>query len=469
MGKFNLEQYFKDRVKGHKQEMDTDKIWNALNLDEDKNERGILFWVSSIVPVLLVGLIGWYCLGDVQNEGLSTNQIEVEQVDVGEKMINAEQSEIVVKNKIEESDLKTNLGTSNVKDISTTLSTRKEEISLKEELNQQRIKREPRTSIRGEIFESGVAENIRAAITEDHFEIMNQKDRGDRSLSTSSIQTNHKVFTETNFEKLPAMMYKLIADDRDQIELLSMEANPIVDNESPSHHFTMGIYGGYYLINRNLVSLTKQQNVWVDTRNTSEKTLEMISLGLDFSYELNDKWYLKSGVEFQSINEKFDWEQIQLDTIPVEGSLIQQYYSISGDTTNVYGSGLATENNSITYKYYNNHRLYNLPISIGRRFNIGNWSLFGEGSFIVNLSHRFSGHQIDEKISKIEVPNYYSTQLKFGVGGALGISYQVDPRVQLYTEAVYQKMLGSFINQEYGVKQSYEMYGLQLGLNYRLN
>jgi len=61
--------------------MDTDALWNALDLENEKKDRGIVFWLMGIIPVVCVLCFSFYFFGQ------NTDQERSEYIDQESKEI----------------------------------------------------------------------------------------------------------------------------------------------------------------------------------------------------------------------------------------------------------------------------------------------------------------------------------------------------------------------------------------------
>lgn len=60
MGSFDLDKFFRDRIKSYSDEMDTDALWDALDLETDKKERRNLLWLIGLIPVIFIAGFSLY-------------------------------------------------------------------------------------------------------------------------------------------------------------------------------------------------------------------------------------------------------------------------------------------------------------------------------------------------------------------------------------------------------------------------
>ena len=60
MGRHDIGDYFKDRLKDKSLDIDTGAIWNELGLEESKRRRGLWWiWSSGIIAILTIGYFSY--------------------------------------------------------------------------------------------------------------------------------------------------------------------------------------------------------------------------------------------------------------------------------------------------------------------------------------------------------------------------------------------------------------------------
>jgi len=73
MGEFNIDKYFSSRLRKHSEEIDTDAMWKALDLESEDDDRGLLFWLKGLLPLLLIGILFFYFSNRTTGEYLTQN------------------------------------------------------------------------------------------------------------------------------------------------------------------------------------------------------------------------------------------------------------------------------------------------------------------------------------------------------------------------------------------------------------
>jgi len=84
MGEFDLGKYFKSRIQNHSEEIDTDAIWNSLDLDNEKKRRPKMFWLFGLSLFMLLG-IGAVSIYNIQASKIQNLEKEISEAALASK------------------------------------------------------------------------------------------------------------------------------------------------------------------------------------------------------------------------------------------------------------------------------------------------------------------------------------------------------------------------------------------------
>jgi len=488
MGQFNLDRYFKKRIESHSEEMDTDVLWDALDLEKDKKDRPIIFWLVGLIPLLFAVGFSLYFLGQ-EGEAAQPSSIVVEDFGASTNtMKNLKGSkELVLDSKQTPAD-KIN-GTENLE-------------SRKSNIKKPNIKPANDSSSRIVSTNTKTPLTIKKAQSSDAYLIPSEEnqDSGDDSLNDAAIQSNEVIVLSNPKNIEGSGMLSLTTDQQNKSlainhiplllagsfenksrldvgpnSLLFPELNFQVERSSlPSlergNHFDLNVYGGYSYIERSLTSNNSETTAeFNQLRNESETLLEAISVGADLRHKTKSGFYAKLGLEYLSINERFNWSITEEEEVVTEDLIRITYVSAQGDTTLTTGQGLGVQPTTKTWVNYNNHRMLSVPLSLGYEYSTGPWSFFVEGSYHLNLNYDFNGRQLNDGDEVTTEPQYMNPGAKHSFALSTGIAYQVKSKMNLFVQPQFQSFLSSFTKEgEFDMEQKYMLYGLKAGVSYLL-
>ena len=470
MGEFDLEKFFKNRIRGYSEEMDNDALWKSLDLDNEKKRSPLLFWLFGMsalftlaffVPTIFINQD--FKIKNGEDLAVKNSRIEFDSKIVAE---NLSESSMLANESNESSEA---IRASEIIGSNATLEISGLNDSSKlSTLNRTDV---PVTSVNS----SRVDSNLKSQLSKRSIKETYQKNTySEKSFTATKTLSSTKIVkpkpSKLNllpFKKLEELVALPTAEARFSNKRILVQ-NKKIDTESK---LMFGIYSGYNFIDRSLSSTRspEQNNELLELRNSTESVLEMITLGIGLSYDINPSLYFKSGLEYQAINEKFIYDMNSLDTLMANNVIVQQFVTSQFDTTSVREVALAQQSAMETWSNFNHHQLINIPITIGYRFAYNlRWTPHVEGSALINISRKFVGKQLESYSVVEEDPSYFSRNPGFGISFATGFEYRLGPNLNLYTQFRYQKMLQSFTKSELGLSQHYQMYGLRIGINYRL-
>jgi len=484
MGEHDIDKLFKG-LNGYSEEVDTDAIWKNLDL-EKKKRRTIIFLLFGFF--LVIGMSVWF-FGNteyVSNKAMSSN------------------TEISQPSKRE--DRKSEA-------ITSTYNAKERDITLKESKPPQLDQLENKTVVAEKLSENMLEESRPMRLISKN-EISNSSKvsnsatlKNDASVN-QAINGQRTITDQVNLKQLPKPVgetstridsekvkrlgkNKRINSIASKLDLLSISkyylleiperilsipnSNYLLDSEEKVNlpkprnlnRMSMDFYTGYYLYDRTINKLGPEGEKLLTLKNETESPLEIISAGAQVKYDL-DAVFIKSGVELQSINEKFAYETTEVvDTVATIG-VASLNINISNDTS--YVDGPRQEVNTLTSRWqnYNNHQLVTIPVSIGIEKSIKRISISAEATTFVNIYHRFSGKHLQEDEKVTSTSEGINTDFKLGFGISADINYAISSKTKIYLAPQYFFYSDSFLREATGLSQKYKFYGLRFGISYNL-
>ena len=238
--------------------------------------------------------------------------------------------------------------------------------------------------------------------------------------------------------------------------------------KNKSNAIEMGIHSSLFRPTRQFRTPAKYQSLLND-RIATETPLEAIELGLNISYFPTEGFYLRTGLSFTQINERFDWQSISYSRDTLTGVLLLVELDEQGDTlSKSIGLGQGTTTTSYQAKIYNSIRLLDLPLIIGYRFQSSAWHFGLETGVYFNLLQTAEGRILDinRQVRKLETTSVLKKRIGLSLYGAIRISYQLTDQWAISFAPNLRYQLGKNTRDEYELEQWYHLLGMQMGVGY---
>jgi len=458
MGKINIDKYFKERVSAYSEDIDTDAIWNDLDLDEKKKDRGILFWLfGSMATIALLGIVyfGFFVAGQGTSKP-TLKQAPVAHHSSNEHKENFETSPPAIdktnpnEEVITKSDQWSEKPTSKI--ANEVLPNSNQQV-LSQLLNSKKYNQPSKTTISStQVIQVPIETTLNNLQSKQSISLSKGTDQKD-----FSILDLHRLPTIDRLE-IKLLEYAFpIGNALDKIDELNID--PLIRKKTPS--IDLDFYSSYNLAQRRLTTdYPEWLGEFIESKKETETTLDAIAVGTSIRYQFRSGLYAKLGVEALRITERFNHTIKSIE--------------------NVIEDGLFKGTRPVTVRWvnFNHHNLLSLPSSIGYAQYRGRWSYFVEGSFQLNLRYRFSGLQLDLErnvteevvIDEVEIAD---TRPKHSYVLSVGVGYQLTPRSSLYLQPRFQSTFSTKRTslEEFSapISQHYNLYGVQLGLRYSLD
>ncbi|MFT5913313.1 MAG: opacity protein-like surface antigen [Paraglaciecola sp.] len=228
-------------------------------------------------------------------------------------------------------------------------------------------------------------------------------------------------------------------------------------------------YGGMSLANRNLTangdSLT---NELTQLRKKTEQNLETIQLGLQFNWQHKKTGLeLTSGINYTQINEKFEYKVNEVTVDSIVG--IEAFYrNVNGDTIAIMGMIPETTTANIHKRHFNKYRMIDIPILLGYRKRLGDFSIGAQAGVFVNLKLQTSGRFFNNETQTIDIDKADIFKTKVGLSYYLGatVDYHLTENWSVSAAPFVRHLPSNFAKASYGLEQKYTLYGLNVGLRY---
>lgn len=439
MGKHKLEDYFKERLGQHQEPIDKDALWDSLGLDEGaKRDRPVWFRLLGLGLIIVIGLGSYFYWQEEGRSAIEYTEIKNSQEGIFSSTTHREAEPVLKENGEVVVD---NDEANELKPISISSTLEKEELGPL--VSDDKFgKRELEASTISTLSEFRIERkgSVTAAATSS----LPNKLRRNHLHKNKENQIRTQSTLISNLYDLGSTYPKLIHRD--------IFSHAIKDDyvTSPSQQrWSIGGYAMLFKTKRTLGALRSSiplQNYLLE-REASETALETFIVGGYMQRQLTSNAYLKLGLEYQSITERFQKASI-VDTTFTENAV-------------AFNAKVLKE--ALTF---NNHRLISIPLSMGYIAGFGKWRIVTELSSIFTLNQSFEGLFLEAENTLTQNTDHFNTGLSLAGRVAVGVSYSYDDNWTFSFLPTYQQHFQSSTRSNTGYEQKYRLLGSQLTAQY---
>lgn len=457
MGKFSLERKIKDRLQGHEVHIDKRELWKSLGIEEEEKDRkGIWYWwLGGIIGLAFIGGMWWYIQSDNMEapnvQEFSSVEIDDNIAKTGNETSDENATVEQLASIIDEVESQNNeaIKTTNQNSRNSNLNSNSKQ--NRNNTNSNQTQENTLVTQRSLANESKTIDN---STNKTNKELSNHIGN---NIGSESVNLNKELFID-RLQSVTSFLFF----DRDLGDLY-VDAKPFIKPLPKPRKFEFEFFGGVGTNNRTLSSEFEDHLL---RRDTSESTLEQVSLGISLKYIIGGGFYGKAGLSINRWNEQYTYNLVSdttETTVDVPDVIL---IDLSGNSTTQFTGGIQTIYNTIDWVRYNRLTQIDLPITIGYEHRISRWSLFGEASGIFNLKQKFNGYLNTEEGIETQNPDIFKSSIGFNLGLNAGIGYGFTPRLRARLSARYYRSLGSVLLQSTEVEQKYSSIGARVGIGY---
>jgi len=511
-----LDRHIKKQVENYKSPVDTDAMWKAIQAkqtDGNKSKRRFIwFWVIGFCLLLGLGTT-YYSFNNTtskqkqvaqftpvnekqKNKVESENKIEQENVkandrkEIGkhETTINNKNESLAIENKPKTNHNNKKLSRRISKKSTTKKSVVKKQTNLISEVNKDDINLTASIKDLVDIdpvvsqtmfFKDGKdnqVKNIISLVNEENLngkQINNVTKTEATKNANSFIRLNKFNATVKNIEPIkPSSITASIETPNYSLK----EKNAVLElfprkNYSKTWVTSLNSYISYGVAPSLLSSDTIE--TYMQQRNDSEKTLDAIRAGIGIKFQHANNWYFKSGLEYEQINEQFNfYEEIESDST-LNNVIVSSYILADGTQIDSLGTINAKVINWTNHNIYNRYKFIDVPVLFGysKKFNRNlNW--FIEGGLSVNLIFKQNGafqSQENILIRMEDEPDLYKKNVGISLLAASGVKYSFNNNLSVWLAPNIKYKLGSITSDINPIEQRFLNIGLQTGVSFNLN
>lgn len=474
MGKYSLEEYLKGRIRGHREPIDTNDLWESLNLEPKRKKKP--WWILGVV-VLLIGT----CVGiqqfPVKNGTFTYSNHNIEQNQANEQTstiddtnlsaINDKETQSLNNKSAKKSQLTTesNNTTSSIGKTQTTKAqinkastAASQSTATTKPLASNQLKSNNQSNTTN--FKQIIASKAKPNQTEYSAAASTINTRLTEELSMQATDVNNAI-DPMNISLLGGIL-ELLNIDRRKLKL--KKAQEVKSNIRKHSPWSIELLSGLYYVDRDLILDNENFANHLAIRNMTETSLESNMIGIHGRCQLHKNVYVKLGIEQQKINERFNLQITNDSTFIKEEEPIVLLVEETGDTAVLeVGAAEILQSKTEVWEHYNNHSYVNIPVTLGFQASFSSWKIFAEAVPMVSLYRGFTGKMIAlERYEVVEDPDYFKKHMAVGLRLNLGLSYQLEDLTFSITPSVQR-----YSGMEYGIFQNYQMAGLNAAVRYQ--
>ena len=233
---------------------------------------------------------------------------------------------------------------------------------------------------------------------------------------------------------------------------------------------SLGVYGGISKSTNNFSSKDTIGSIYQFQRNTSEKQLETIHLGIDFTMYTKQNFYLRSGLEYTRIGSVFNNNTSFIATDSIEGIKEIIVNMVTGERDTIMGTIAQTTTTEFVKKHYNYVHLIDIPIIVGYQWEYEPWSIGIEGGIYANISAKHTGeissptNEAFYDLAKDE-NNWFKTNIGIQPFIGLNASYNLSENLQIHLSPGF-RFNAVFSTDKNLLQAKQALLGLKTGVRY---
>ncbi len=397
MGQHDIGDYFKNRVEGQSMEIDTDAVWNSLDLPM-KNKKRRFLWIYLVGGIFLIfsslmflnsghdtelkstAVVLHKKVEEAQAENVAITNIEINQDDQEKTIIlNTEKNK---KNNLESTIINQNpsqaLNSSSYQNIQTA-PIEKDNLIIPDNGNDAsgliQTSQTSKTSL--ELISLQSESNFND-IAEGTIPDNNSKSRVDFKDAETIVSDNAgKNFVSLRGIKSLSINPLDLTAERDLSSAFIIDPVEIYIKSRP--RILLELYTGVATIESKLTSSDDNIQTYLDTRRNTEQPLELLMYGGEVSLQFGSGLRLGAGLEMQTLNEVFRYDRVSVETTLV---------------STAFGNTFETTESTEQWIHYNKHKYIILPISMGYHFAKKKWQMGFTATGLVNFESSYSGKNL---------------------------------------------------------------------------
>jgi len=262
----------------------------------------------------------------------------------------------------------------------------------------------------------------------------------------------------------------LLKTQNSEPTFLPRRISPYVFTEHPKVSLELG---GSYLSPRRTLSLTNPEfSSELDNRQLSEEILEGWYASAAFRYNVTPQIGLNVGMQYGKINERSATSLSYTETLFLEDTIIGNLVRVDGTIEPIYGDIELDRTIMKNVNRINTYSFLQMPIELIYSQAMNRINIEGGFGIIQNISFKQSGYWHPDTNTEydlaVDESGYLKSRIGLALTGRFGIGYDLTPGIGVYAHGRYIKHLSGITSTNYGIDQTYSLFGAELGLRFHL-
>lgn len=242
------------------------------------------------------------------------------------------------------------------------------------------------------------------------------------------------------------------------------EENPCFVKRETHNRYYFDAYYTPEISQKRINSKSETSIKYANERNGSERYVNAYSFGLGGSIVFPMGLSLRTGVNFSTIKERFEFvKERQTKSVIIKNPQNEPIDTI-------------TEEIIIPGHIYNRYRFVDIPITVGYEINLADFKFAVNGGVGINVTTNHEGSVYGPDIMKLlslkqeneAIASIYKKNVGLSIIGSFGLNYKINDRFMILAEPSIRYYVGSIAESSYALTHKYMQVGLIAGIRYRI-
>ena len=486
MDQSHIDDIFKAGLKEHQTPIDNDALWTAINKPSSKKRGYVYLKLLSlaIVAISLASALLFIGTSDKTSihttENFSSTNTEALSASENSSQIKENDSDKLQKNTSTPADKESNLPQDKINGAKNSpIANRgkkqsesiKDRSNLKSSQGRSTIKNKS-TPISDDMNETHTTDEITQIYTHRSSD-SHQLTKKNKTIANQKTNANLAP-SSTIVQQQPHLLKKINALDSETGYLIynrdKIENNKKVECYSYSKKPAMISIETYGIVDFVLPSMSAESDVenYLSERKESQTQLEGYRAGLRLKYKLPNSIYIKAGMEYGHLRERFSKETSSTITEILPDQLLE-IIEKNDTTIYIYGDAPVTTISTKKWRVNNSYKTLGVPVLIGYDYH-GRKLTYGiELGAIYNFHYCFDGYLLNNASEPEPVKDYFKSSINTSITGGVTLNYFLNKHFDFFIQSSFLHNLNNINSTTNLVNQKNTRIGVGAGISYKLN